>query len=514
MQALKGVQRKCLQDVIRDEKHWLTKVEKTLICWMIRTLAKRFKKWHENAIFSKKILCSVTRVLRRRRNRVLDPCFVSWMCHSRKRRILDVTFLRAAHKSLRGLLMVSFQSWAYFVDHAHRVHHSLSLSMPGDFACDSKAAQKFYSALTMQICSSLDIPEKAVSLFKHEQGSKTVEVVLSDIENEYGSHSSRTLAKKLSKACLDGKNYFAMCGLRCCATSAVLNGPVSQAFLNLVKKHYADPGAVNHLLQHALNKMDQASRIKCLRVQWKALREFVESRLSTRYRMWLIKQRVSRLDMSKCLHMWANYVGARRSIRVIRSLASNAAHKRLRNSMAKMWSRWAAASRTGQMSRHTQCQQKVSVFQTFVLGLEAQRVDMERKKNAMHYAVVCLLLGRFKAWVCWLRECKAVRRAAVLASTRAQANNRVRRLRDAWLLWDLSAKDHRPTVLAESPQYSTQPVNIHYSAEQVASVNIPRNGASQHVEGPRLPPRPTPYPSTEEASRFHTVFISRRQAFN
>ena len=158
MQALKGVQRKCLQVMIRDEKHWLTKVEKTLICWMIRTLAKRFKKWHENAIFSKKILCSVTKVLRRRRNRVLDLCFVSWMCHSRKRRILDVTFLRAAHKSLRGLLMVSFQSWAYFVDNAHRVHHSLSLSMPGDFACDSKAAQKFYSALTMQICSSLDIP--------------------------------------------------------------------------------------------------------------------------------------------------------------------------------------------------------------------------------------------------------------------------------------------------------------------------------------------------------------------
>ena len=183
--------------------------------------------------------------------------------------------------------------------------------------------------------------------------------------------------------------------------------------------------------------------------------------------------------------------------------------------MAKMWSRWAAARRTGQMSRHTQCQQKVSVFQKFVLGLEAQRVDMERKKNAMHYAVVGSLHDRFKAWVCWLRECRAVERAAVLASTRAQANNRVRRLRDAWLLWDLNAKDHRPTVLEESPQYSTQPqpVNIHYSAEQVASVNIPRHGASQHVEGPRLPPRPTPYPSTEEASRFHTVFISRRQAF-
>jgi len=125
------------------------------------------------------------------------------------------------------------------------IRQSVSLTMPVDFnsiAGSEEAQQSFDESLKTQISTTLGIAPGMVQVLCHQRGSVKAEVVLSDVLPEDGSpaRSAARLARDLAKACVDDKSVFAATGLKVCASSAEVHGPISHAVLSAVQSSISE----------------------------------------------------------------------------------------------------------------------------------------------------------------------------------------------------------------------------------------------------------------------------------
>jgi len=178
-----------------------------------------------------------------------------------------------------GKILSAFNTWVVAVFATHLpIQHSLALTMPCNFDAVTASAQSMLSfdqSFKMQICNVLDIPLKTITLLcrSHQRGSVTVEVVLSDVEEESDSQvrSARNLARHLARVCIDEASTFASCGLQICAMKAQVHGPVSQALLESVQTSWAQQHQLQYLSQQAeiLDLMSRQAQVIRCREDWK-----------------------------------------------------------------------------------------------------------------------------------------------------------------------------------------------------------------------------------------------------
>ena len=123
--------------------------------------------------------------------------------------------------------------------------HCVALTLSADYdelmACE-ESTLRFELALKHQVCSVLGLQPDSVALLCHQRGSVKTQVVLlqGSLHDGSSSKSVQQLAYDLAQAAVDVKSVFSSSGLKICAASAEVTGPISPAVLAAVQSSLAE----------------------------------------------------------------------------------------------------------------------------------------------------------------------------------------------------------------------------------------------------------------------------------